>query len=76
MNMLGAPAYEALEALFNTRAAVAAANTGATASGFNVTYTDAGLIGVTGTCANGGAAAMTQALVSCFLVRNEDDDDD
>eukprot|EP00904_Undaria_pinnatifida_P000474 jgi/Undpi1/10427/HiC_scaffold_29.g12877.m1 len=62
-----APAYEALAALFNARAAAAAANTASTASGFNVTYSDVGLVGVTGTCENGGAAAMTEALASCFL---------
>ncbi|CAM9936945.1 unnamed protein product, partial [Ectocarpus fasciculatus] len=57
-----APAYEVLGALLGARAAAAAPS----ASGFSVSYTDAGLIGVTGTCPNGQAGALSQALASCF----------
>lgn len=61
----GSPAYEVLEALLTARAAAAA---GPAAAGFTVSYTDAGLVGVTGTCSNGQAGAFSQALVSCFSV--------
>eukprot|EP00903_Cladosiphon_okamuranus_P013215 g12326.t1 len=57
-----APAYEVLGALLGARAAAAAPS----AAGFSVSYTDAGLVGVTGTCSNGEAGALAQALASCF----------
>ncbi|CAM9616403.1 unnamed protein product [Ectocarpus sp. 12 AP-2014] len=57
-----APAYEVLGALLGARAAAAAPS----ASGFSVSYTDAGLVGVTGTCPSGQAGALSQALASCF----------
>ncbi|CAM9741122.1 unnamed protein product [Ectocarpus sp. 6 AP-2014] len=57
-----APAYEVLGALLGARAAAAAPS----ASGFSVSYTDAGLVGVTGTCPDGQAGALSQALASCF----------
>lgn len=60
----GAPAYEVLGALLGARAAAAAPS----AAGFSVSYTDAGLVGVTGTCSNGEAGALAQALASCFSV--------
>lgn len=64
VSMTGAAAYEVLGALLNTRATAAAP----TASGFNAAYSDAGLVGVTGTCSNGDATALTHALASCFAV--------
>ncbi|CAM9122041.1 unnamed protein product [Pylaiella littoralis] len=57
-----APAYEVLGALLSARAAAAAP----AAAGFSVFYSDAGLVGVTGTCSNGEAGALSQALASCF----------
>lgn len=61
----GAPAFEVLGALLGARASAAAPS----AAGFSVSYTDAGLVGVTGTCPNGQAGALAQALASCFTVR-------
>lgn len=60
----GAPAYEVLGSLLSARAAAAAPS----AAGFSVSYTDAGLVGVTGTCPNGEAGALAQALASCLSV--------
>ena len=53
-----------LGALLGARAAAAAPS----AAGFSVSYTDAGLVGVTGTCSNGEAGGLTEALASCFKV--------
>lgn len=64
VSMTGAAAYEVLGALLHTRATAA----DPAAYGFNAAYSDAGLVGVTGTCSNGNAAALTQALASCFAV--------
>ncbi|CAM9816496.1 unnamed protein product [Ascophyllum nodosum] len=57
-----APAYEVLGALLNIRASAAVPG----ASGFSVFYSDAGLVGVTGSCNNGNGGMLTEALVSCF----------
>lgn len=60
----GAPAYEVLAAVLDARAKAATP----AGSGFSLAYSDAGLVGVSGTAKNAEAAALAHSLVGCLKV--------